>query len=106
MRNKLFYITCCFANEQKENKQSLEQKANDPTASLMLAQILNFYCGDFHNLNNASGDTVLLQSAVPFTISSLNHIAQGTLPIVADSPSDDSGLGDLVFLDLVVFNES
>ncbi len=86
--------------------QSLEQAASDPTASLMSLQIQDIYTGSFHNLDNESGNTVLLRSAVPFQTGSLNHIARATLPIVTDSPSGESGLSDLVLFDLIVFNES
>ena len=95
-----------FAEQAKHDTQSLEQKANDPIASLMSVQIQNLYSGDYHNLDNASSDTVLLRSAVPFKTGCLNHIARATLPIVAHSLSDDSGLGDMVLFDLVVFNQT
>ena len=34
----------------------------------MNVQIQNLYIGDYHNLNNESGNTILLRSAVPFKI--------------------------------------
>ena len=92
--------------EEGTGGQSLEQAASDPTASLMSLQIQDIYTGSFHNLDNESGNTVLLRSAVPFRTGSLNHIARATLPIVTDSPSGESGLSDLVLFDLIVFNES
>lgn len=43
--------------------QSLEQAANDPTASLMNVQIQNIYTGDYHRLDDESGNTILIRSA-------------------------------------------
>lgn len=89
-----------------EGSQSLEQAANDPTASLMSVQVQEIYTGDYHKLDEEDGNSVLLRSAVPFKLGKLDNIARATLPIVTDSPSGKSGLGDLVLFDLVVFNES
>ena len=86
--------------------QSLEQAASDPTASLMSVQVQNVYTGDYHKLDDQSGNTVLLRSAVPFKTGSLSHIARATLPIVTDSPSGESGFGDLVLFDLIVFDQA
>lgn len=91
---------------EKAEVQSLEQAANDPTASLMSVQIQNLYSGAYHNLSDGSGNTILLRSAVPFTTGNLNHIARGTLPVVTDSPSGENGLGDLVLFDLLAFDKS
>ena len=92
--------------QEKADGQSLEQAANDPTASLMSVQIQEVYAGDYHLLDGETGNTLLLRSAVPFQTGSLNHIARGTLPIVTDSPTGKTGLSDLVLFDLIVFNES
>ena len=95
-----------FCKEPSEGGQTLEQAANDPTASLMSVQIQNVYAGSYHNLDDEDGNTILLRSAIPFKTGLLNHIARATLPVVTDSPSDESGLSDLVLFDLIVFNES
>jgi hypothetical protein len=103
----LLFAPCAgLAEEPAQDGQSLDQAANDPTASLMSVQIQNIYIGNYHKLNNEDGNTVLLRSAVPFKTGSLNHIARATLPVVTDSPSGKSGLSDLVLFDLIVFNES
>lgn len=102
-------MTCLSAGawaDDESSGQSLEQAANDPTASLMSVQIQNIYTGDFHMLDDEQGNTVLLRSALPFRTGSINHIARATLPYVTDSPSGESGLSDLVLFDLIVFEKS
>jgi hypothetical protein len=95
-----------LAQEPAQGGQSLEQAASDPTASLMSVQIQNVYIGDYHNLSDEDGNIVLLRSALPFQTGRLKHIARATLPVVTDSPSGDSGLGDLVLFDLIAFDKS
>lgn len=103
----LVFAWCtAFAEEPAKDGQSLEQAANDPTASLMSVQIQNVYAGDYHTLSDESGNTILLRAAVPFKTGPLNHIARATLPVITHSPSGKSGLSDLVLFDLIVFNES
>jgi hypothetical protein len=94
------------AAEEGSAGQSLEQAASDPTASLMSVSVQDIYAGSYHQLDDESGNTLLLRSSVPFTTGSLDHIARATLPIVTDSPSGESGLSDLVLFDLIVFDKS
>ena len=42
------------AAQESAGGQSLDQAANDPTASLMSAQIQNIYTGAYHNLDDES----------------------------------------------------
>jgi hypothetical protein len=91
---------------QHQGGQSLDQAANDPTASLMSVQIQNLYSGSHHNLEHEDSNTILLRPAVPFKTGDLNHIARATVPIVTGSPSGKTGLGDAVLFDLIVFNQS
>ena len=91
---------------EKIDGQSLDQAANDPTASLMSVQIQTLYSGDYYNLSGEDSSAVLLRSAIPFTTGSLKHIARATLPIVTDNPSDETGLGDLVLFDLLAFDKT
>ena len=86
--------------------QSLDQAANDPTASLMAIQLQNIYAGNYHNLPGETGNTVLLRPVLPFATGNINHIARATIPYVTDSPSGKTGLGDSVLFDLIVFNRS
>ena len=95
-----------LSDEGKKEEQSLDQAANDPTASLMSVQIQDIYAGNYHKLDNENGNTLLLRSAVPFEVGGLNNIARATMPIVTKSPSGASGLSDLVLFDLIVFNQS
>lgn len=94
------------AVEESHDGQSLDQAANDPTASLMNVQLQNLYSGDYHNLDDESGNIFQIRSTVPFKTGDLKHIARATLPIVTDSPSGENGLGDLVLFDLVAFDKS
>ena len=94
------------SDEDKKEGQSLDQAANDPTASLMSVQIQDIYAGNYHKLDNENGNTLLFRSAVPFEVGGLNNIARATMPIVTKSPSGASGLSDLVLFDLIVFNQS
>ena len=93
------------AAEEGSAGQSLEQAASDPTASLMSVSVQDIYAGSYHQLDDESGNTLLLRSSLPFATGSLEHIARATLPIVTDSPSGESGLSDLVLFDLVVFDK-
>ena len=86
--------------------QSLDQAASDPTASLTSYQIQDLYTGAYHQLDDEDGNTIQLRVAKPFSFAGVNNIARATLPIITDSPSGASGLGDLTLFDLVVFSES
>jgi len=94
------------AAEEGTAGQSLEQAASDPTASLMSVSVQDIYAGSYHQLDDGSGNTLLLRSSVPFKTGSLAHIARVTLPVVTDSPSGESGLSDLVLFDLIKFEKS
>jgi len=89
-----------------EGSQSLDQAANDPTASLMAIQLQNIYTGNYHILPDETGNTILLRPVMPFKTGEVNHIARATIPYVTDSPSGRTGLGDSVLFDLIVFNRS
>lgn len=91
---------------EKPDGQALDQAANDPTASLMSVQIQTLYSGNYYNLPSEDSSAVLLRSAVPFTTGNLKHIARGTLPIITDNPSGETGLGDLVLFDLLAFDKT
>jgi hypothetical protein len=94
-----------IAAEAGKGGQSLEQAANDPTASLMAVQIQNSYSGDFYQLDDEDSNTLTLRPVVPFSTGPLHHIARATLPFVTHRPSGKTGFGDLVLFDLIVFNQ-
>ena len=86
-------------------RQSLDQAANDPTASLMAVQFQNVYAGAYHNLADEAGNTVLLRPVIPFKTGDLSHIARATIPLITQSPSGETGLSDSVIFDLIVFDQ-
>jgi hypothetical protein len=89
----------------EETKQSLDQAASDPTASLMAVQIQNLYSGDYYNLNDESSNSLLLRSAIPFQAFGVNNIARVTLPVVTHGPNG-SGVGDMTVFNLATFSQS
>ena len=88
----------------EETKQSLDQAASDPTASLMAFQIQNLYSGDYYNINGESSNSLLLRSAIPFQAFGVNNIARMSLPVVTHGPNG-SGVGDMTVFNLAAFNE-
>ena len=102
----LFAMATGVPTAAASDGQSLDQAANDPTASLMNVQIQDIYTGDYHKLDDADANSVLLRAAVPFQTGEIKHIARVTLPYITDSPSGESGLGDMVLFDLIVFDKS
>lgn len=85
--------------------QSLNEAANDPTASLMSLQIYDSYTTNFYKLDG-SANTVVFRPVIPFKMGDTNHILRITAPIITSNPILNSGLSDLTIFDLVVFNES
>ena len=86
-------------------EQALEQAANDPTASLMNVQVADWYTADYHNLSGEEANSVVLRSAVPFTLAEQNHIFRVTARYVTDGPSGSSGIADMTVFDLVTFDQ-
>jgi hypothetical protein len=68
----LMAFSAAYAEEPAQGGQALDQAANDPTASLMNIQVQDVYTGDYHNLNDESGNAILLRSAVPFKIGNID----------------------------------
>lgn len=83
--------------------QSLEQAANDPTASLMSFQLQDFYSPNLWNTDESS-NVVQFRSAVPFTAFGYDNIARLTLPFVTKSASGKSGVSDTTIFNLTAFN--
>lgn len=84
-------------------EQSLEQAASDPTASLMSVQLSDWHTINYHH-SDADDNTVVLRSALPFTIGEQKHILRVTIPVITDNPALDNGLSDSTLFDLAVFD--
>ena len=102
----IFLLLCFPTMLLADDKQSLEQAANDPTASIMSIQLQNLYTGDYHQLSNETGNTISLRTSIPHDFGGLKHIARATLPVITNSPSGERGIGDLVVFDMVVTGKS
>ena len=102
----LFFASVASAEEvASPESQSLEQAASDPTASLMSVQFQDLFVGSYHNLDDETGNTLLLRSAIPFQAFGVNNIARITLPIVTASPNGN-GVGDMTLFALAAFDAS
>lgn len=89
------------------DENSLSQKANDPTASLMAVQMADWYTSDFYNaLEGETANTIVLRGAYPYKWGEYNHIARITQPITTETPSDNTGLADTTLFDLTIFGTS
>ncbi len=86
--------------------QSLSQAASDPTASLMNFQLGWWSTTDVYGIPAESSNSLVLRSALPFSLGETNHIMRVTAPIILDGLGSSSGLGDITVFDLMVFNES
>lgn len=86
--------------------QSLEQAADDPTASLMSLQVGDWYTADYYGADNTDANSVVLRAAIPFKTGELSHIFRLTAPFITEHPVLDNGISDTTIFDLVTFNES
>lgn len=86
-------------------EQSLEQAADDPTASLMSLQLSDWYTQSYHNVNDKSANNFVLRSAMPFKLGEQSHIMRITAPIITSSQFQDTGLSDITLFDLATFNK-
>jgi hypothetical protein len=86
--------------------QSLDQAANDPTASVTSLQIGDWYTPDYHHLDGGHDNSVALRAAIPFELGGINNIFRITAPIITEHPALDSGLGDITVFNLMTFEES
>ena len=94
-----------LAQESEHNGQSLDQAAEDPTASLMALQVADWYTAAYHAPTSGSGNALVLRPVIPFQTGSLPNIFRATIPFITQSPGQDTGLGDITVFDLVVFPE-
>ena len=86
-------------------KQSLEQAAEDPTASITTLQIADWYDANYHNAD-ADNNSLLMRIGKPFKTGKIKHIFRASIPVITNSPNDESGLGDSTIFDLMVFDQS
>jgi len=96
-------MTPISAAAQDGGVQSLEQAANDPTASLMSFQLQDFYSPTLWN-SDESANVLQFRSAVPFTAFGYDNIARLTVPFVTRSASGESGVSDTTIFNLTAFN--
>lgn len=86
-------------------EQSIEQAASDPTASLMSLQMADWNSFKYHH-SDATDNTVMLRSAIPWQLGEQNHIMRVSAPIITSHPGLDSGLSDMTVFDMAAFNRS
>ena len=102
-------LLVCFSavlaepQQPPEKKQSLDQAAEDPTASLMALQIADWYVPNFYAPTAGSANSVVLRPVIPFKTGELSHIFRATVPFITQSPGQSTGLADTTIFDLVVF---
>ncbi|WP_282120782.1 hypothetical protein [Ruegeria atlantica] len=89
----------------QQDNQTLASQASDPTASLMLFQLQNFYSPSLHNANGALNVTQF-RAAIPFQLVGISNIARLTLPSVTYNSNGDTGIGDATLFNLAAFDRS
>ncbi len=99
----LWGLAAVPALAQEDRGQSLEQAANDPTASLMAFQLQDFYSPNVHN-SDGTANVVQFRAAVPFKAFGYDNIARLTMPYVTDGASGATGLSDTTIFNLTAFN--
>lgn len=85
--------------------QSLDQAANDPTASLMSFQLQDFYSPNLHN-SDETQNVLQFRAAIHFTLGGVNNIARITLPYATDTAAGNSGVQDITVFNLAAFDTS
>lgn len=99
-------LTTVLAQEANLGSEDLSQAANDPTALLQAHQVQNFFTPFYRKDNGAVGNVLQYRGAVPFSFGGVNNIARVTVPVVTNSPSGRSGLGDIALFNLSVFDQT
>ena len=61
-------------NPEAQGGQSLDQAAQDPTASLMAFQLADWDTSRFHGPDDEDANTAVPRSVIPFKTGTLNHI--------------------------------
>jgi len=91
---------------------SLADTATNPIGNLVQFQLQNVFTLQSHE-SHGYANTLIVQPVIPIEIPNLPlQVTRTTLPVAVTTPDLDigidgtTGLGDLVFLDVFVFNES
>jgi hypothetical protein len=86
---------------QQGDNDDLAAKATDPTAALMSFQLLDWYTGSYHGVDDSSNQLVF-RAAIPFQAFGTQNIVRFTQPYATSDPAG-SGLVDTSIFNLTVF---
>ena len=126
-RSTICLLTICLlivasVSYAQEKEMSLAERARDPTQPLTAFQVRYDYISDFHNLDGADQQQLVLNPVIPWKWGEQLHIARLTAAYVTDGPdwgllaedgaaalppnytptADKTGLGDLSVVDLII----
>lgn len=114
-----------FANDSTGTASAdLAAEARDPTASLLALQLRYDLVADFHEIEGDTMGTFILQPVLPFKTGPVRHVTRLTVPLITHTPNLSSvaedifpglpsseiraegaaGLGDIVLLDVLIFD--
>ena len=93
------------ADQGAADKQSLAEKATDPTAALMSFQLNDIYTASFHGVDGTANQ-LLFRAALPWALAGRQHIFRVSQPYVTSSRGGNSGLGDTQVFDLATFDQA
>jgi hypothetical protein len=99
----LLALTSLAASAQADDSADLSAKATDPTAALMSFQLLNWYTGSYHGVDESSNQLVF-RAAIPFQAFGKQNIFRITQPYASSGPAG-SGWVDTTVFNLTVFDE-
>ncbi len=97
-------LTLAAGQSASAQNQSLEDKASDPTASLMSFQLQNFYSPNNHN-SDEDRNVLQFRAAIPYQLGGTSNIARLTLPYFTSTPAGTSGFGDMTLFNLTTFDQ-
>lgn len=94
-------VTACASAWADE--QSLEQAANDPTASLMSFQLSNASATNYHH-SDAEDSAWSMRMALPYKIGAQSNILRVTVPVITKHPALSDGLSDITVFNMLTFD--
>jgi hypothetical protein len=86
---------------QPSDNADLAAKATDPTAALMSFQLLDWYTGSYHGVDDSSNQ-IVFRAAIPFQVFGTQNIFRFTQPYATSGPAG-SGIVDTSIFNLTVF---